>query len=326
MTDSPSLFKKILISALHALNKFDYGLALPLIGRLPLPLAYRLSAIRGACNAILKRDWRSLVMQTRHVARHSTLAYREICPEKSHAQIVSMVKQRYKAESREEFEAKLICNQRVHELTCSSDAESFIKQYRESAKGLVLLTPHFDSFILGVVFLGRLGLKVNLMSSLAPGAQEWDSAIYKHVVSKYESMEPYLNGGKVVPLEVGMRPFYQMLKRKEILVILGDVPLGGDNNTPLEARFINKTRRLSGGPYRMAQKTDSNLASFVCEYKSGTQYSLTISDVFNLESSDCVQNAYDFLSEQILRAPEKWWASYLLSELPPVESTADAER
>lgn len=319
MIEKPSLLKRIIIRALHALNKLDYGFYLPLIGRFPLPLAYRLSALRGMANAFIKRDWRSLVMGTRHVARQSTLAYREIYPDKSTEQIVALVKQRYRAESREEFEAKLICGHRVNELSFNcNNAETFLKQYRESERGLVMLTPHFDSFILGVVFLGQLGLKVNLMSSLAEGAEEWDRAIYKHVVTKYENMESYLNGGRVVPLEVGMRPFYQMLKRKEILVILCDVPLGGDNNTELETHFINAQRKLSGGPLRMAEKTRSNLAGFVCEYKSGAEYSLTVSDVFNLDSKDAANNTYEFLSENILRAPGKWWASYLLIDLPPV--------
>jgi lauroyl/myristoyl acyltransferase len=319
VTEKPSLIKRTVIRALHALNTVDYGFYLPFIGRLPLPLAYRLSALRGMANAFIKRDWRSLVMGTRHVARQSTLAYKEIYPDKDMKQIVALVKQRYRAESREEFEAKLICGHRINELSfCCNNAEAFLKQYRESERGLVMLTPHFDSFILGVVFLGQLGLKVNLMSSLAEGAEAWDRAIYKHVVTKYENMEPYLNGGHVVPLEVGMRPFYQMLKRKEILVILCDVPLGGDSKTDLETHFINARRKLSGGAYRMAEKTSSNVAGFVCEYRSGAEYSLTVSDVFDLDSQDAADNTYEFLSENILRAPGKWWASYLLLDLPPV--------
>ncbi len=57
----------------------DYAWFLPFLARLPLRLAYALSALRGWINALGARDWRSVALGFRHIRRQSLLGY-ELLP------------------------------------------------------------------------------------------------------------------------------------------------------------------------------------------------------------------------------------------------------
>jgi len=315
---------------LRMLHTLDYILLLPLLGWLPLSLGYALSAVRGRINALTERDWRSMMMRSRHIARQSASSFQTLIPAADGQQIRDLVRERFTTESREEFEGRLIISGRVTRLHCNIGPAPFVQQCQHRERGLVLLTPHFDSFILGVVFLGRAGIKINLMSSLGDDSSRFNPGVYRHFATKYRSMERYLNGGRVVPMEVGPRPFYQMLARGECVVIVGDVPLAGDNTTGITPLFLGQRRLLSGGAMRMAQKTDSDLGAFVCHFdshgQSGREYTLTGSTIKNASDPEALDHAYAFLSEQIMARPGRWWGVDLLTAMPSTDpTTTDAE-
>jgi len=306
------------------LHTLDYTLFLPLLGWLPLSLGYALAAVRGGINARTERDWRSMMMRTRHIARQSASGFQALMPAADGQQIDDLVHERFTTESREEFEGRLIIAGRVAHLRCHIGPAAFLSQCQRRERGLVLLTPHFDSFILGVVFLGRAGVKINLMSSLGDDSSRFNPGVYRHFVTKYKSMERYLNGGRVVPMEAGPRAFYQMLARRECVVIVGDVPLAGDNTTGATPLFLGQRRLLSGGALRMAQKTGSDIGAFVCRFdshgQSGRGYTLTGSALKHASDPDALDHAYAFLSEQIMATPGRWWGADLLTAMPSVDA------
>jgi len=302
-------------SILNLVHTLDYAVLLPLCARLPLPIGYKLSALRGWVNAMTKRDWRSVTMGTRHIARQATLGYRIIRPDLSDSQIRALVRQRYAVESREEFEGCLIAAHRVHKLHCTLGSDEFLEGCLSSKQGLILLTPHFDSFILGVVFLGQLGLKINLMSSIGDGGMPINCAVINHFETKYAQMESYMNGGLVLPLESGLKPFYRMLERGECLVVMADVPALASTVSGATPLFLGVRRRLAGGALRLARKTGSNLGSFVCRYESDKHYRLDGSRIVDANKEDSLDVTYQFLSENILLSPGRWWASDNLPDM-----------
>ncbi|MBK9237097.1 MAG: methyltransferase domain-containing protein [Rhodoferax sp.] len=109
----------------------------------------------------------------------------------------------------------------MNKLNCAFEPSGAALVGHQRNRGLVLLTPHFDSFFLGVAFLARNGAKVNLMSSAVTQQPGVDAAVTRHFSSKYRGLENYLNGGRVLDMETGLRQFYRLLERGETLVVLG---------------------------------------------------------------------------------------------------------
>jgi lauroyl/myristoyl acyltransferase len=298
-------------------HKADYALLLPLLARLPLPVAYALSAVRGRMNGWLGRDWRSMALQTRHIARKSAQGYTMLLKEAPQASVQTLVRQRFATESREEFEGHLIINGRVPELHCDIESEAFLAACLQRDRGLLLLTPHFDSFMLGIAFLGLTGVKINVMTSSVTNDARVDPAVSRHFFKKYRGMERMMNGGRMLDREDGVRPFYQMLERGECLVVLADSPAtdGGAAESP---HFLGARRCLAGGALRMARRTGSDIGAFVCRFTEPGHYRLQSGPLLSAADPLALDAVYAFLSEQIMATPGRWWAADLLPEMPAV--------
>lgn len=310
--------KKSLWLIATRLHSMDFGMLLPLMARLPLSVGYVLSALRGCLNGIAGRDWRSMSLGTRHVAKQSAMGYRMLMPDASEEKLRALVRQRFETESREEFEGRLIADGRLADLRCTIGPNAFLQGCLQRDRGLVLLTPHFDSFTLGIAFLGHAGVRINAMASVGNDNSGIDPAVYKHFVTKYRGMERYMNGGRILPLEHGLRPFYQMLERKECLVVLADTPptAKGPRVTPL---FLGTRRSLAGGALKMARKTGSDLGAFVCHFDSLGHYRVEGGPILDAGNPQASSAVYGFLSDAILTSPGRWWAADLLTAMTVVD-------
>lgn len=78
----------------------DYAWLLPLLARLPLALAYRLSDLRGAFHARHARDWAELSIGFPYIGVRSAAAFREIFPTATETEIQQLVVQRYQTVAR----------------------------------------------------------------------------------------------------------------------------------------------------------------------------------------------------------------------------------
>ena len=308
--------KAMLWRLVRMAHRADFAWFLPFIARLPLPLAYALSGLRGRINAATGRDWRSVALGFRHIRRQSLAGYHLLPGNASERERMAWRDERFVVEARDEFEARLIASRRVAELTCQfvPAAAETVCQQRE--RGLLLLTPHFDSFFLGVAFLARSGAKVNLMSSTLTHDPRVDKAVQHHFTQKYRGLEPYLNGGQVLDMEIGLRPFYRMLERRETLVVLGDAPVL-PNGVSMTVDFLGARRVIAGGALRMAQRSNSDLGGYVCRYLGRGRYALEVCPIGPANDPETVARIYRFFSERILAHPGLWWAADLLPAMPP---------
>lgn len=297
------------------LHRVDFAWILPWIARLPMGLAYALARYRGQINAWTGRDWRSMGLGFRHIYRASLTGYAQLPINSSEAQHHQWRSERFVAEARDEFEAQWIALGRVQELECIFSTPDALQSCKSRSRGLVLLTPHFESFFLGVGFLGRSGGVVNLMSSAVTKDPRVNAAVQRHFEKKYRGLEQYLNGGCVVDMEDGLRPFYAMLQRHETLVLLGDAPVL-PQGVSMEVDFLGGMRALAGGGLRMAQRTGSDIGGFVC-FPTGTgRYFMDWCEPGPADDPATVARVYDFFSMHILRNPGGWWASDLLPAMP----------
>lgn len=304
-------------TCIRLLHHADYAWLLPLLARLPLSVGYCLAHLRGELNARLGRDWRSMALGTRHVARQSAEGYRILRPQATDAELRTLVQERFRAESREEFEGRLMAADRVAELRCEILPADFAAACGRRSQGLVLLTPHFESFLMGVVFLAQTGLTINVMTSSVTHHQLVAPAVQRHFFSKYRGMEHFLNGGRMLDMELGLRPFYQMLERGECLVVLADTPAvaGGATAVPY---FLGRRRLMAGGALRMARKTGSDLGAFVCRYLKPGRYLLKGGPIVSAYAPQAFDMVYQYLSDEIEEAPGRWCAADLLPLMTPV--------
>jgi lauroyl/myristoyl acyltransferase len=306
-------------SLARLLHAADFGAFLPLIARLPLAVGYRLSWLRGKVNGRFGRDWRSLALGWRHVYRQSAVGFRRLYPDLDDAALGGLVRKRFETESREEFEGQLIAAGRVAELHCDSAPEEFLNACRRRERGLVLLTPHFDSFTLGIVFLGQMGIKVNAISSEVTADPRVAAAVRKHFHDKYRGMERWMNGGRILDQEAGLRPFYQMLKHRECLVVLADTP-ATEGAARIQPTFMGRPRALAGGALRMATHTGSDLGAFTCRYLGPAHYRLEGGPIGLAAEHASAESAYGFLSTAIDADPGRWWAADLLPAMALVDT------
>jgi lauroyl/myristoyl acyltransferase len=307
----------------RALHHWDFALLLPRIASLPLGMGYRLAAFRGWINAWTGRDWRSVGLGFRHV-RAQTLEGLALLPVASTVQQrQSWCRERFATEAREEFEGQLLIRRRLHELSVTLEGADVIGRItaRDSQRGLVLLTPHFDSFLLGIAFLGQLGARISPVSSAVTKDPRVDAAVQQHFTEKYAALSSYLNGGHVLDMEAGLRPFYRWLTLGNVVLVLADAPVlpqGAD----MTVEFLGTRRRLAGGPMRLASRTGSDIGAFVCHYVAAGRYRLEMAPVMPAADAS-IEAIYAFLGKAILSSPGRWWASDLLPAMHPVK-TQDA--
>lgn len=307
----------------QALHRFDFACVLPLISRLPIGLGHRLALWRGRLNAAIGRDWRSMALGFRHIRAQSALGYRQLPTTASETEIRQWVRQRFVAEARDEYEARLAAAHRLHELHCETVPSDALRELAQRDRGLVLVTPHYESFFLGIAFLARAGVRVNAMSSAVTHDPRVDAAVRRHFTAKYRGLDFHLNGGRTVDFETGTRQFYRMLRHKEILVILADAPVA-PGGAEMTVDFLGGPRRLSGGPLRMAQATGSDFGGFVCRHLAGKRYRLELGPIGPAADPGTPDEVYRFLSQAILANPGGWWASDLLPAMPLVPAASPA--
>lgn len=309
--------RQLLWWAARRAHHFDFAWVLPAFARWPLGLAYRAAHLRGVLNAKAGRDWRSMALGRRHIRSQSLSGYRLLPIAANEKTLSAWCAERFVVEAREEFEARLVGARRVDALTCQFEPGQADAVALGRSRGLVLLTPHFDSFFLGVAFLARSGAKVNLMSSAVTQQPGVDPAVTQHFVEKYRGLENYLNGGKVLDMETGLRPFYRLLKRGETLVVLGDAPVLPDG-VAAQVDFLGASRSLAGGALRMAQRTGSDIGAYVCRHLGQHHYALQLGPVGPSDEPHSLDAVYAFLGAAIEAAPGRWWGADLLVNLPPV--------
>lgn len=173
--------------------------------------------------------------------------------------------------------------------------------------------------------MARAGGPINFMASEITQDRRVTTAVQDYFEAKYRGLEKYLNGGKIVNMEDGMRPFYRMLQRKETLVVLGDSPpLQPDpSEADVVVNFLGARRRLAGGALRLAQATDSDIGAYVCNYESPGRYSVKVSQIGSPHEIQTIQQIYDFFSTEILRNPGLWWGADLLPSMPEEQIASD---
>lgn len=262
---------------------------------------------------MLDREWRSISLGQRYIRTATDHAMKQIMPDLTATEIANLTRQRFEENSREEFEAYLLIKDRIGELSFSIHGLKSVLEQSNQGRGVVLLTMHFDSFILGTVCLGMSGLIVNVMTSDIVENPLVDGCVRRFFYRKYRGMERSLHGGRAVHVEQDIQFFYKALLNGECVVVLADLP-AKDNDQRIWMRFLECERAFLSGAFRLAQRTGSALAGFVCQWEGMDKYLVTLSECIPPDelNEGSYRQVYAFLEAHIRRKPERWLAADLL--------------
>lgn len=294
-----------------ALQGPEYRGLLPALSALPDAIAYRIAHARGRFNARHDRDWVSLGLRHRHIAGEAARGCAMFVPPE---QVAAVVRERFETVSREEMEARALDVRGLahFDIDARDALETLGRRPRD--RGIVLVTSHHETFVLGIAALAMRGEVIHPVKSLVTADPRLHPAVRDHFERKYSGLQRHLNGGELAPAETSMRHFYRALARREAVVVLVDAPAPPEGPSVV-VPWLGAHRHLAQGAFRMAEASGSLLAAFGCRWHGGRRHTVSLSgivDARDLGAQQAAMHAFAFLERGILERPGRWWASHLL--------------
>ncbi|MCU7835189.1 MAG: lysophospholipid acyltransferase family protein [gamma proteobacterium symbiont of Taylorina sp.] len=292
------------------LQILDYRYLLPASTYLPLPIGIAFAYLRGIINFIFDLEWRSLSTGQKFVRKQTWHAITYLRQDSNILSKLFITMSRFVVNSREEWEACYFSSHSMQKILDNSTFKGLeaVLNAQQSGRGIVLLTPHFDSYCTGMVLMGMKSLHLNAMKTDAIFDPRVNPAIQKYFSNKFVSMEQFFNGGRIVADTDDKRFFYKALQNNECVVIGADLPAVG--KSALNIPFLGGIRKMAPGPMRLAKKTNSLIAGFVCLYKEPGKYQLEFSPLYDAEDEE-LNKIYQFFESNIRAMPQRWWVSDL---------------
>lgn len=293
--------------------EWDYGLALPLIARLPHRWSHWLARIRGRLNAYFGRDWAELTLGFSYIAGRTAKTSQLLWPGQDAGRLTV---KRYETVSREELDAVLIRNGNIGQFHVELSGLKNMLDQTDGGRGLVVLTAHFDSFILGMLGLGLCGRRTFVTTSNVVQDSRVNPVLADFFRQKYAGAGKYLQGGSFLHVESSLPTFYRALKHHETVVVVADAPAAADG--PGEwVRWFGSERKLANGALRMATETNSLMSAMVCLTDDSGNVQWFCAEVVDPAcDSFAYAKLFTFLETVILQNPGRWWASHLLQDCP----------
>ncbi len=295
----------------------DYDTLLPNISRLPLPIGQRLAQARGWIHGLIDYDWRSQGIGQHYVREATLQAMQALMPEAGKKRQLLYTLRRFVHNSREEWESYLFRNQKVmqsiFEKSQIEGLEALIEA-QKNGKSLVLLTSHLDSYCMGIVLMGMSGLRLNVMTTALLKDPRLDPVIQTFFQKKIQGLEMHTQGGKLMSHEKNLSYFYKALSRGEAVVIQADVP-AAPNADAIAVPFLGEIRRMSAGAQRLAIKTNSLMAAYLCLHQGVGKYKVICTSPKMIDPAHperTLEPIYQFIETHIRQFPDRWLAADLL--------------
>jgi lauroyl/myristoyl acyltransferase len=305
-----SVFSRLRKKISSRLQLLDYQYLLPFFTYLSIPPGMAYATIRGIINAIFDLDWRSLSIGKRYIRISTYQTMQNLLPDNGRIVWIYKTLQRFIVNSREEWEAAYFMRHSMRRILQNSKLTGVdaLLEAQKQGRGVIILTPHFDSYCTGAILMAMQGVIMNAMTTEEIRNPLVHPAIQNYFTNKFAAMESYFNGGKIVCYENNMRFFYQRLKSGEALLMGADLP--APEQAFIAIPFLGKRRKMAAGPIRLAEKTGSLITAYTCYYRSPGRYELCLTPLYEVTPEN-IEVLYDFLSEKITHHPERWWTADL---------------
>lgn len=275
----------------------------------PLFIGRFLSQVRGLLHALVDYDWRSNALGVSYIRPRVWQSLRLLHPENSVLKTLYLLIGRYINASVEEWEA-LALDRLVARLPFPSSPA--LRSCDDEPSGIVYLMFHYGSFILGIAWLGRSLTKqdkpLNAMASNIFLHPQVHPSVRKLFIRKYELLERYLHGGKVIFVEEGLKQFYRLLANNEGLFVLTDGVTHGKAAFRVDFAGLKDVPFVPGAK-RLLDHTGVCHVPFACDFHQG-RYRLLL----GCKEADVafLPGAIAFHGDLATKHPQRWLASDLL--------------
>jgi len=307
--------------ALRGAMRLVFLVAFPVAAWIGGRTARKIATLIGLAAFYLDVDWRTVSLRHHFLRERTFAAMQEIVPGASSKLLSSLVRERFVYAAHEELDAHYFFSDASLVRSCEFVGLDAVREV-SSRMGIVYLTLHLDATLMGVAQLGKAGLKLNLMTSNIVEDVRVPAVLRRFFRRKYEGIERHLNGGHYWHIETSMRDFYRALARGEGAVILCEAPALSSEDGFL-TEFLGKTRALTRGSLRLAEKTGAALVGMVCLRTGPECYRIVFSPVFEpsvLDPESAVREVYAFLGNAVYSSPGRWWAADLLPSFINIEN------
>lgn len=300
-------------------TQFDHRVLLPTMSLLPNSWGQTMAAWRGRLHAVLGRDWAERAVGKPYIAERTRRAYAQVCPG---LDLDLLVRRRYATVSLEELEAHWIANGRFLERSLDMQPVCRMLAMRPPGRGMVVLTAHFDSFILGMMALGLCGATTHVMTSNIVEDERVHPAVQGHFVRKYREAGKYMAGGGFWHVETSALRFQRALRRGEVVVVVADAPASSQGSDGVWVPWFGQVRRLADGALRLARTTRSPMAALLT-VGAGTKSQRWLChgplDPWSDPEDDgeaAYRELFSFMETTIRNHPGLWWELICLTIAP----------
>lgn len=311
----------------------DYHLFLPLIARLPLSWAYRLSDWRGAFNARHSRDWTELALGFPYIGERCAATFRYMRPQASDEEIRSLVTQRYQMVARYELDGALATANRVAQFQIDLTPVKAALAQRTPGRGLVMLISHHDSVFVGMLALARCGVPVHLMTSDIVFDPRVHPAYRGFMRTWYASYEKHMNGVFRPTSSEGRKTFYDALAQGALVVVASETPASRSPDKGTWVSWLGKRRKMADSAVRMAIETGSEMMAMQIRHVAPGRFVWSASALvdpqrtMHLPPAQAREKAFAplfaFLEPGVIAEPGLWWAAHLLGEFENEDESGD---
>lgn len=318
-------FVKAKLNWQHLLQGVDYGLLMPFMARLPLPLAYGLTHLRGFLNAKFGRDWAEMALGFPYIAERSSRAFQEIHPKADESRIRAWVIERYRTVAREELDGALAVAGRAHELKMDLAPVSAVLAQRTPGRGLVVTLSHHDSFFLAMLALVRCGVTAHLMISDVVFDERVHPRLRAFTRAKYDAYIGLMNGGRFLCANADSRSFFRdELLAGRILLVVTDTPAEKNPEKGTWVQWLGKRRKMADGALRLAMETGSEMLAVRARHESPGRLTWSCSSLVGTSSLNGMSDEQrrealfaplaQFMEAAIYADTGRWSAAHLLGD------------
>ena len=198
-----------------AAGNLDYGVILPLLGRLPLPLAYWLSDRRGDVLYCLRGQSK----------RASLSNCASVLPDRTLPEIRTLVRRHYRTRAGDEVESYWYDRPLAFwEPRMRIQGLERLREGLAGGDGGLLYTAHLGSATLLVTHLGKMGLPVCLVSRRVESVPGKPFAWYRQGSHRVEQIQRAIGQGLLYAGGNGYFRMRRLLRAGMLLVVAVDVP------------------------------------------------------------------------------------------------------
>ena len=280
----------------------DYSILLPLLAHLPINIGRKLASLRGALYFRLKRDWRTFTFGDTTLSERTSQAFRRIFPQHNEEQTMLLTKQRFIAQSHEEYEAALIIAKRYERHPVDLVNADWIHAGIEHGEKFVFATVHFGS-IVGLTNLSKFNQPLIHIASNITENPQLHPSIRRFYAAKYKRGNDFMNGGAIVDAETQMKRVLKFFKDDGLVSAVADIPALPEERLPNWQVFFGSECAFSPIIERLAHAQGAKIVPYVCYLDSG-RYKM----VFGGRNTPY----FAFFEEHIRLRPGLWWAADLL--------------